>query len=365
MIDSKFLDCFNHSVKHEETVMNKEDLERIFQSQLFIDADVKGIYCGTAATRYDVEVKPHYIKFLLGKVREFNSIFNTNGCRIAQDGKYVCIEVPNNERGTYGFADCIEELNKIENYKEGLFISIGEALDGSGITYDLATMPHFLIGGQTGSGKSVFAHNIVLSLLLQYSKEDLKLILIDPKTVEFGFYKGVPQVSSIITESKTARKKLEILCEEMDLRYELFAKNKCRDIASYNASVKGKLPRIVVYIEEMADLILSEGDKVVDDVSRLTAKARASGIHVILSTQRPEAEVISGMLKSNFQCRAGFATVDKLNSRMILGSNGAETLRGNGDGLFKSNDGQKLIRFQSALITEEEIKRAVNLLKTE
>jgi S-DNA-T family DNA segregation ATPase FtsK/SpoIIIE len=365
MIDSKFFDCFNHSVKHEESVMDKEELERIFQSQLFIDADVKGVYCGTAATRYDVEVKPHYIKFLLGKVREFNSIFNTNGCRISQNGKYVCIEIPNRERGTYGFADCVESLNKIENCKDGLFISIGEALDGSNITYDLATMPHFLIGGQTGSGKSVFAHNVLLSLLLQYTKEELELILIDPKAVEFGLYKGVPQISSIITESKVSTKRLALLCEEMDSRYSMFAKYQCRDIASYNQIAKERLPRIVVYIEEMADLILSEGDKVVDDVSRLTAKARASGIHVILSTQRPESEVMSGMLKSNFQCRAGFATVDKLNSRMILGSNGAETLRGNGDGLFKSNDGQKLTRFQSAYITEGEIKRAVSLLKTE
>lgn len=365
MIDEKFLSCFNKSVKHDEAVMSKAELEQIFAQQFYIDADVKGIYSGTAATRYDIEVKPCYIKFLLGKVREFNSIFNTNGCRLSQNGKYVCVEIPNEQRGVYGFADCVQSLNDLENVKDGLFISIGEALDGTNITYDLATMPHFLVGGQTGSGKSVFAHSVVLSLLLQYTSEELKMILIDPKAVEFELYEGAPQVTDIVADSKIARKKISELCGEMDRRYALFSKAKCRDIISYNATATKKLPRIVVYVEEMADLILTEGDRIIDDISRLTAKARASGIHVILSTQRPESAFMSGMLKSNFQCRVSFSTVDAVNSRMILGCNGAEKLRGDGDGYFKSHDGQKLTRFQSALITEKEIKKAVSLLKGE
>jgi S-DNA-T family DNA segregation ATPase FtsK/SpoIIIE len=365
VIDNKFDGCFNKSVKHVEEALSKEELEKIFKTQFFTDADVKEFFCGTTAMRYDIEIPSYRIKFILGKTRELNSIFNTNGCRIFQDGKYVCVEVPCKERGLYGFADCVDGLNKIENYKDGLFISIGEALDGHNITYDLAEMPHFLIGGQTGSGKSIFAHSIVLSLLLQYTKEELNLILVDPKAVEFELYRGVPQVTDILTESKVTRKKIKLLCTEMDNRYALFSKYQVRDINSYNKLRKDKMPRIVVYIEEMTDLILTEGDSIIEDVQRLTAKARACGIHIIVSTQRPESKVLSGMLKSNFQCRVSFATVDKLNSRMILGSNGAENLNGDGDGLFKSNEGQKSTRFQSAYISEEEIKRAVKLLKTE
>jgi S-DNA-T family DNA segregation ATPase FtsK/SpoIIIE len=365
MIDKKYFSCFNYSTKNNENVIEKEKFEKIFKNKFFMNADVKCIYSWTEATRYDVEVPVENLNILKHKTQEFNYIFRTKGCKISTEGNLLHIKVPQKEKGIYRFADCLEALDKIENYKDGLFISIGEALDGSTITYDLAAMPHFLIGGQSGSEKSMFAHNVVLSLLLQYSKEELNLLLIDPKTVEFEVYNGVPQVSSVITENKEAYEQISLLCDVMDSRYELFSQYQCRDIAEYNAVAKEKLPRIVVFVEELSDLVQPYGDKIIDVISRLASKGRATGIHVILSTKNAGLDVLPRNLVCNIQCRVGFTTIDRLNSRMILGSNGAELLRGHGDGLFRSNNGQQLTRFQAPCITKDEIKQAVNLLKIE
>lgn len=345
-----------------EIYLQKKQLSE-FIEQNYFNGVVKEIHVGTTITRYDIEVKPKAIKYFLALEKEFNACFDSENCRVFQKGKYVCVEVPNKYRGTYGFADCISSLQTISDHKNKLHISIGESLDGSNINYDLAQMPHLLVAGQTGSGKSVFLHNVILSLLLQYSQEDVNLILIDPKEVEFSFYRNAPQVREVVTNEDRAVRKIRDMCDEMDNRYSIFAEKLVRDISSFNKISEVKMPRIVVFIEELADLVISQGNDVIADITRLVVKARACGIHVILATQRPEVELMSGKLRSNFQCRVAFSTSDIRDSQMILGRKGAEKLKGKGDGIFRTNNGTQNIRFQSALVTESEIKKAVSLLQ--
>lgn len=361
MIKAKFIDCFNSSLRDDRNIVTKNNLSKFIEDNYF-NGKVSDVKAGTTVTRYDIEVKPKAIKYFLKLEREFNSFFNSNDCRLFQNGKYVCVEVPNKYRGTYGFKDCISSLQTIPEHDNKLFISIGEALDGTNINYDLVSMPHLLVAGQTGSGKSVFLHNIILSLILQYDKRDLNLLLIDPKEVEFSFYRNAPQVREVVTNSERAGRKIRDMCDEMDNRYSVFAQKGVRDIDSYNTTSETKMPRVVVIIEELADLIISQGNDIISDITRLVVKARACGIHIILATQRPEAEFMTGKLRSNFQCRVAFSTATNIDSRIILGKYGAEKLKGNGDGIFRSNNGTKQIRFQSALITEEEIKNAIRLL---
>ena len=362
MISAKFIDVFEKSKKDDRNITSKKNLSQFIEDNYF-NGTVREVYAGTSVTRYDIEVKPKAIKYFLKLEREFNSFFNSNNCRLYQNGKYVCVEVPNKYKGTYGFADCISSLQTISDHKDKLYISLGEALDGSNINYDLVSMPHLLVAGQTGSGKSIFLHNVILSLLLQYGKEDLNLLLIDPKEVEFSFYRNAPQVREVVTSGDRAARKIRDMCDEMDSRYNIFTEKQVRDISSYNEASEVKMPRIVVIIEELADLIISQGNDVIADITRLVVKARACGIHVILATQRPEAEFMTGKLRSNFQCRVAFSTASNIDSRIILGKYGAEKLKGCGDGIFRSNNGQKQTRFQSALITETEIKNAVKLLQ--
>lgn len=364
MIKSIFLPCFNESQKDDRNVKTTKNLSEFIESNYF-NGKVCSVSLGTTVTRYNIEVQPKGIKYFLKLEKEFNSFFDTNNCRLYQNGKYICIEVPNKYRGVYGFKDCVSSLQTISDHKNKLHISIGEALDGSNIEYDLAQMPHLLVAGQTGSGKSIFLHNVILSLLLQYGKEDLNLLLIDPKEVEFSFYMKAPQVREVVTNSERAMRKIRDMCDEMDNRYSIFAEKSVRDISSYNETSVVKMPRIVVVIEELADLIISQGNDIISDITRLVVKARACGIHIILATQRPEAEFMTGKLRSNFQCRVAFSTATNFDSKIILGRYGAEKLKGSGDGIFRSNDGQVNTRFQSALITEEEIRNAVKLLQEE
>lgn len=361
MIAGKYLHCFNKSKKDDRNIVTKKSLSEFIESNYF-SGSVKEIHIGTSITRYDIETKPKAIKYFLKLEREFNSFFNSNNCRLYQNGKYICVEVPNKYRGIYGFADCISSLQTISDHENKLHISIGEALDGSNINYDLVKMPHLLVAGQTGSGKSIFLHNIILSLLLQYEQRDINLLLIDPKEVEFSFYRNAPQVREVVTTPERAIRKIRDMCDEMDNRYSVFSEKCVRDISSYNKVSEAKMPRIVVFVEELADLVISQGTDVISDITRLVIKARACGIHVILSTQRPEAEFMTGKLKSNFQCRVAFSTATSIDSRIILGKYGAEKLNGCGDGIFRSNNGQTQIRFQSALVTEEEIKSSMELL---
>ena len=257
--------------------------------------------------------------------------------------------------------ECYSALQESGN-NNGLLISIGEGLDGKCILYDLTQMPHLLVAGQTGSGKSIFLHEVILSLIMQYSEERLNLVLIDPKKVEFEFYRGVPCVREIISTPERASEKINSLCDEMDSRYKMFSEFSVRDFESFNQKAQVKLPRIVLIIEELSDLAISSKDNVIKSIQRLLYKARACGIHVIISTQRPDSDFMSGKIKSNFQCRAVFSMASRWDSRVALNKYGAEKLKGNGDGIFRTNNGQSNIRFQAPYVHEKEINDVVSIL---
>lgn len=359
MINEKFLNILNESKKDDRNVVSKKELSKFIENNYF-NAKVESVSLGTTVTRYDIQTLPKAIRYFLKLEKEFNAFFDTNDCRIFQNGKYVCVEVPNKYAGTYGMRDCARAL-QLKKESE-LEISIGEGLDGKCITYDICKMPHLLVTGQTGSGKSVFLHNIILSLIMQYTEDELNLILIDPKKVEFEFYRNVSCVREVITTSDMAKQRINDLCDEMDSRYKMFSEISCRDIDSYNEESGNRIPRIVLIVEELADLAITAKDSIIKDIQRLLLKARACGMHVILSTQRPDSDFLSGKLKNNFQCRAVFSMASKTDSRVALGRSGAEKLKGNGDAIFRSNNGQKNTRFQSPLVTEKEIKSVVNLV---
>lgn len=362
MISDKFLNVLNESKKDDRNIVSKKVLSKFITKKHFgLVANVENVFLGTSVTRYDVVVDPIYISAFLTLERQFVAFFNKNNIRLFQNGKYACIEVPNKYEGTYGMKECARALQERRTNGK-LEISIGERIDGKCITYDICEMPHLLVTGQTGSGKSIFLHNIILSLIMQYKEDELNLILIDPKKVEFEFYRKVPCVREVITTSDTAKQKINDLCDEMDSRYKMFSEISCRDIESYNEKSGSKIPRIVLIIEELAELAITSKDSIIKDIQRLLLKARACGMHVILSTQRPDSDFMSGKLKNNFQCKAVFSMASITDSRVALGTKGAEKLKGNGDGIFRSNNGQENTRFKAPFVTEKEIKAVVNLV---
>ena len=190
MIQAKYIECFEKTLRDDRNLVSKKNLSSFIEKNYF-NATVEEVNTGTAITRYDIKVQPKAIKYFLKLLREFNAFFDTNDCRLFQNGKLVCLEVPNKYVGTYRFSDCIASLQTITNHTGKLYVSIGESLNCKNIFYDLVSMPHLLIGGGTGSGKSIFLHNLILSLLLQYSSKEVNLILIDPKEVEFNFYRNI------------------------------------------------------------------------------------------------------------------------------------------------------------------------------
>jgi len=356
-----FLEVLNKSVKDTSRAESAEQLEDFVCT--YWNARVTKVSVGTSVIRYYVLVNAKQIDYFLKLTKQFNAHFDTNNVRLSQDGKYVLIEVPNQEKGTYGMYDCAVALQEIEKKNNELFISIGEDVSTECITYNLVDMPHMIVAGQTGSGKSIFLHNVILSLIMQYTPKELELVLIDPKVVEFNFYKGEPHVRELVSSPNKAGKTVEDLCVEMDNRYKQFAEVGVQDIASYNRKTDKKMSRIVLIIEELADLALSSRDDIIVNILKLTFKARACGIHVILCTQRPDSQQLSGKLKNNFQCRVAFSMASQHDSKTVLGRKGAEVLTGKGDGIFRNNNGTSNIRFQSPLVTEEEIKRVVEIAK--
>jgi S-DNA-T family DNA segregation ATPase FtsK/SpoIIIE len=347
--------------RDDRNVVNRAKFNEYLETALGM-GKLEKISQGIAATKYYISVNPISIKYLLGKKieRSFDAFFNTNNSRLYQDGKYVCLEVPNIHESILTFESGFDALQRLPS-NSGINLYFGETLDAKAHIINLVDCVHLLVAGQTGSGKSIFLHNLILSLLLQFNSQEINMILIDPKQVEFGFYRGLSCVRDVIANAEKAARKIRELCDEMDSRYELFEKNNARDIESYNKNSEFKLPRIIIFIEEFYDLVTTSKD-VTTSVHRLVSKARAAGIHVVLATQRPEAELLTGNLRSNFRGRVAFAVADIFNSRIVLGRKGAEKLKGKGDGLTQINSNIP-IRFQSALITEEEVKAIVSEIK--
>lgn len=287
----------------------------------------------------------------------------------------VGIEVPNSEIATVTFRELWEQ-SKTDD-KKLLEIPLGKAVNGSVRTFDLAKMPHLLVAGSTGSGKSVAVNGIIASILMKARPDEVKFMMVDPKMVELSVYNDIPHLLiPVVTNPRKASRALQKVVDEMENRYELFSKVGARNIAGYNAKVaeynasqpeykQVPLPLIVVIVDELADLMMVASKEVEDSIIRLGQKARAAGIHMILATQRPSVDVISGLIKANVPSRIAFAVSSGTDSRTILDENGAEKLLGRGDMLFKPIDENHPVRLQGSFISDEDVERIVTFVKNQ
>ncbi|MFR7397750.1 MAG: DNA translocase FtsK [Streptococcus constellatus] len=287
----------------------------------------------------------------------------------------VGIEVPNSEIATVTFRELWEQ-SKTDD-KKLLEIPLGKAVNGSVRTFDLAKMPHLLVAGSTGSGKSVAINGIIASILMKARPDEVKFMMVDPKMVELSVYNDIPHLLiPVVTNPRKASRALQKVVDEMENRYELFSKVGARNIAGYNAKVAEynasqpeykqiPLPLIVVIVDELADLMMVASKEVEDAIIRLGQKARAAGIHMILATQRPSVDVISGLIKANVPSRIAFAVSSGTDSRTILDENGAEKLLGRGDMLFKPIDENHPVRLQGSFISDEDVERIVTFVKNQ
>jgi len=242
---------------------------------------------------------------------------------------------------------------------------LGKNISGIPIVGDLASMPHLLIAGTTGSGKSVCINTIILSLLYRHTPDKCKFILIDPKMLELSTYEGVPHLlCPVITEAKKAASVLGWVVKEMESRYRLMTKEGVRNIDGYNLKHKFPMPYIVVVVDEMSDLMLVAGKEIENYIQKLSQMARAAGIHIIMATQRPSVDVITGTIKANFPTRISFQVTSKIDSRTILGEQGAEQLLGKGDMLYMSS-ANKIVRIHAPFVSDNEIEKINNFLRSQ
>ncbi len=326
---------------------------------------------GPTITRY--ELKPEVgtrVRSIANLVDDIALNLATSGVRIEApipNKPAVGIEVPNKTRATVYLRDLIES-NKFIEAKSRLTASLGMDVGGNPIYFDVAKMPHLLIAGTTGSGKSICINCIIISLLYKAKPEDVKLILIDPKKVEFNMYKSIPHLyCPIVSEPKKAAGALASAGAEMERRFELIESVGVRDIASYNAATendpdKEYMPQMVIIIDELADLMMTARDEVETSICRLAQKARAAGIHVILGTQRPSVDVITGLIKANVPSRIACTVTSQVDSRTIIDVAGAENLIGRGDMLFSPVGSSKPMRVQGAFVSDGEVERIVNFI---
>ncbi|MFZ5364712.1 MAG: DNA translocase FtsK 4TM domain-containing protein [Patescibacteria group bacterium] len=276
----------------------------------------------------------------------------------------VGIEVPNKQTAMVGLRELLE-AKEFKTRKSNLTVCLGKDVSGKAWTYPLEKMPHLLVAGATGSGKSVCLNTIIVSLLYQNNTDSLRFIMVDPKRVEFPVYNGIPHLlAPVITDVTKTVNSLRWAITEMDRRYDLLSKEGNRNIESYNSSHPDeKLPYLVVIIDELADLMLTAAAEVESAIIRLTQMARAIGIHLIVATQRPSVDVITGLIKANIPARIAFSVASQTDSRTILDTAGAEKLLGKGDMLFQTAELSKPRRIQGAFIGDDEIKRIVDFLK--
>lgn len=286
----------------------------------------------------------------------------------------IGIEVSNSDIATVSFRELWEQSQtKAENFLE---IPLGKAVNGTARAFDLSKMPHLLVAGSTGSGKSVAVNGIIASILMKARPDQVKFMMVDPKMVELSVYNDIPHLLiPVVTNPRKASKALQKVVDEMENRYELFAKVGVRNIAGFNAKVEEfnsqseykqiPLPFIVVIVDELADLMMVASKEVEDAIIRLGQKARAAGIHMILATQRPSVDVISGLIKANVPSRVAFAVSSGTDSRTILDENGAEKLLGRGDMLFKPINENHPVRLQGSFISDDDVERIVNFIKTQ
>tara|TARA_B100001250_G_scaffold368221_1_gene350779 strand:- start:1710 stop:3794 length:2085 start_codon:yes stop_codon:yes gene_type:complete len=276
----------------------------------------------------------------------------------------IGIELPNNSRENVYLSEIINTAD-FKKKEIKLPIALGKSISGKPIVGDLSSMPHLLIAGTTGSGKSVCINTIILSLLYRHTADKCKFILIDPKMLELSTYEGIPHLlCPVITEAKKAASVLGWVVKEMESRYRLMTKEGVRNIDGYNLKHKLPMPYIVVVVDEMSDLMLVAGKEIENYIQKLSQMARAAGIHIIMATQRPSVDVITGTIKANFPTRISFQVTSKIDSRTILGEQGAEQLLGKGDMLYMSS-ANRIVRIHSPFVSDNEIEKVNNFLRSQ
>jgi len=337
--------------------------------QFKIEGDVVRYYVGPVVTTFEFKPLPHIkVSKILALQDDLAMALKAQSIRIQAPipGKDVVgIEIPNDEMETIYLREILES-DIFKKSKSPLTLALGKDIVGAPFVTDLKKLPHLLIAGTTGSGKSVGINAMILSLLYKNSPDELKFLMIDPKMLEFSIYNDIPHLlTPVITEPKKAIVALNAMVKEMERRYKLMAKLKVKNIEGYNKKADEKLPYIVIIIDELADLMMTSGKDVEYSIARLAQMARASGIHLIVATQRPSVDVVTGLIKANLPSRISFKVGQKIDSKVILDQFGAESLLGRGDMLFTPPGITGLIRLHAPYTSEEEIEKIVEFLKTQ
>ncbi len=359
------------STKLSATELNKNRPDGEFMEKILldfgIDGKIKAINNGPVVSLYEFEPAPGVkVSKIINLSEDLARNTSSTSARVSViPGKNtVGIEIPNETRESVSLREIIS-YEKFQKKDIKLPIALGKSISGMPIVGDLTAMPHLLIAGTTGSGKSVCINTIIVSLLYKLNPDLCKFILIDPKMLELSTYEGIPHLlTPVITDAKKATSALAWTVKEMNSRYKLMSKVGVRNIDGYNAKHKLKMPYIVVVVDEMSDLMLVAGKEIENYIQKLSQMARAAGIHIIMATQRPSVDVITGTIKANFPTRVSFQVSSKIDSRTILGEQGAEQLLGKGDMLFMSS-ANRIVRIHGPFVSENEIEKIVNSIRAQ
>ena len=357
------------STKLSASELNKNRPDGEFMEKILldfgIDGKIKAINNGPVVSLYEFEPAPGVkVSKIINLSEDLARNTSSTSARVSViPGKNtVGIEIPNETRESVSLREIIS-YEKFQKKDVKLPIALGKSISGMPIVGDLTSMPHLLIAGTTGSGKSVCINTIIVSLLYKLNPDLCKFILIDPKMLELSTYEGIPHLlTPVITDAKKATSALAWTVKEMNSRYKLMSKVGVRNIDGYNAKHRLKMPYIVVVVDEMSDLMLVAGKEIENYIQKLSQMARAAGIHIIMATQRPSVDVITGTIKANFPTRVSFQVSSKIDSRTILGEQGAEQLLGKGDMLFMSS-ANRIVRIHGPYVSENEIEKIVNSIR--
>jgi len=360
-----------NSSKLSSSDLNKNRPSEEFMEKILldfgIDGKIKAINNGPVVSLYEFEPAPGVkVSKIINLSEDLARNTSSTSARVSViPGKNtVGIEIPNETRESVSLREIIS-YEKFQKKDIKLPIALGKSISGMPIVGDLASMPHLLIAGTTGSGKSVCINTIIVSLLYKLSPDLCKFILIDPKMLELSTYEGIPHLlTPVITDAKKATSALAWTVKEMNSRYKLMSKVGVRNIDGYNSKHKLKMPYIVVVVDEMSDLMLVAGKEIENYIQKLSQMARAAGIHIIMATQRPSVDVITGTIKANFPTRISFQVSSKIDSRTILGEQGAEQLLGKGDMLFMSS-ANRIVRIHGPFVSEQEIEQVANSIRAQ